>query len=103
MPTYTYYDAFLKLHITDDRETRAAADVATHGDFAPEWIAKLVVIRAYIITCMECHAQADDLFAQKLKVYRNEWDTVLSQARSAITDPVTGQKQAIFSISLERA
>lgn len=100
--TQTYQDAYLKAHVTQDRETRATAEVATFGTFAANWTARLVVLRAYIITCLECQAQPDDLFAQKLKHYRLEWDSTLLQARTD-TPSADGKPFSLFSINLERA
>ena len=101
MPTLIYADAYLKSQVTDDRETRAAADVAIYGTFGAAWLEKLTIIRAYIITCLECQAQPDDLFAAKLKHYRDEWEVTLSAAQSA-TVTAGGSELAIFSIPMER-
>jgi hypothetical protein len=100
---YTYQDEYLKARMTDDREGRALAAVNAIGTFADDWIEKLTVLRAYIIVCLECQAQADDLFAQKLANYRKEWDAVLQQARAATPDPETGKRPSIFTVALERA
>ena len=99
---HTYFDAYLKNHVTEERETRAATDVADLGAFATEWVARLVVLRAYIIACLECQAQPDDLFAQKLKHYRGEFDSVLGQARAATQDD-DGNPLPALSVALERA
>lgn len=103
MTTHTYFDGYLKTHVTDEREARATAEVATFGSFAGDWTARLVVLRAYVITCLECQGATDDLFAQKLKHYRQEFDALLVQARNAT--PVADGKpaRALFSINLERA
>lgn len=100
---YTYFDAYLKGHVTLEREARAVAEVATFGSFASDWTARLVVLRAYVITCLECQAAPDDLFAQKLKHYRQEFDTLLVQARNATPAPDGKPARALFSINLERA
>lgn len=100
--THTYFDAYLKTHVTPEREERAAAEVAALGTFGADWRARLVVRRAYVITCLECQASPDDLFAQKLKHYRQEFDALLVQARAATLAP-TGKPFALFSIGLERA
>lgn len=101
--THTYTDAYLRTHITDGREARAREDVANMGNFAPDWTARIEVLRTYIITALECQAAPDDLFAQKLKHYRQEFDAHLVQARAAT--PATDGKPArsLFSIPLERA
>jgi hypothetical protein len=102
MTTYVYADAYLKSQVTDDRETRAIADVAAIATFSADWAQKLAILRAYILTCLECQAQPDDLFAQKLKHYRAEWDSVLTQAKAATTD-TDGLPLPALTIPLERA
>ena len=99
--TYTYADAYLKAQVTEDRENRAEADVDAIATFSAEWKQKLTIIRAYIIACLESQAQPDDLFAQKLKHYRQEWDALLPQAKAATTDD-DGNVLTSFTISLER-
>lgn len=99
---YTYADAYLKSNVTEDRETRAIADVASIATFSDGWLEKLAILRAYIIACLECQAQPDDLFAQKLKHYRQEWENVLAQAKAA-TDDSDGNPLPALTISLERA
>ena len=100
--TYTYADAYLKAQVTEDRENRAEADVDAIATFSAEWKQKLSILRAYVITCLECQAQPDDLFAQKLKHYRQEWDATLAAAKAA-TEDEEGNALPSFSISLERA
>lgn len=100
--TNTYFDAYLKSHITEERETRAAAEVATYGTFAAEWTSRLTILRAYIITCLESQAQPDDLFSQKLKHYRAEFESVMEQARAATQD-ADGNPLPTLTIALERA
>jgi hypothetical protein len=99
---HTYYDAYLKAHVTEERETRAASEVAEFGTFATEWEDRLEVLRTYVITCLECQAQPDDLFAQKLKNYRAEFDSVLAQARAATQDQ-DGNPLTVLTIPIERA
>ena len=102
--THTYQDAYLKAHVTPEREARAVTQVATFGSFDAAWAARLVVLRAYTITCLECQAAPDDLFAQKLKHYRPEWDAVLQQAQDAAAGhAIAPQPWAFLSIPLERA
>ena len=98
----TYADAYLKAQVTEDRETRAAADVAALGTFTGDWPAKLTVLRAYVIACLECQAQPDDLFAQKLKHYRQEFDSALGMANAA-SPQTDGTPRAIFSMEIARA
>jgi len=104
MPTLIYADAYLKAQVTDDREDRAAADVAAIAAiaaFSAPWLEKLTILRAYIIVCLECQAQPDDLFASKLKHYREEWASTLAEARAATTD-ASGNPLPTLSVTLER-
>lgn len=109
--TQTYTDAYLAPLITQDRETRATAEVAELGALPPAWAARLVVLRAYLITCLESQRAADDTFSAKLSAYRKEWDGTLPQARAAqaAADAAGGTAASgsgggsIFTIPLERA
>src|SRR5574338_157263 len=98
--TYTYADAYLKGNVTPDREARALSDVDAIMVFADLWRDRLAVLRAYVITCLACQAGPDDLFAQKLKHYRAEFDTILAQARADTTD-TSGHPLPALSIPLE--
>lgn len=98
----TYFDGYLKNQVTEEREARAVTEVAEIGTFAAEWVSRLTVLRAYVITCLECQAAPDDLFAQKLKNYRSEFEAVLAQAKSATTDS-EGKPMQTLTVSLERA
>lgn len=99
----TYHDAWLKTHATPEREARAFADVDAIAAFPTEWRDRLAVLRTYELVCLECQANADDLFAQKLKHYRAEWQTTLTQARAALPSAAATGGAAVFSITLERA
>jgi hypothetical protein len=101
MPLLTYTDAYLAAQCTDDREYRAGVDVDDIAAFAAKWRDKLVVLRTYIIACLECQGDADDLFAQKLKHYQREFDRVLVLAKSDTQD-ASGQPLSVFSVPLER-
>lgn len=81
--TQTYHDEYLLKLITQSREDRAAADVADEGTFPASWTSRLIVLRAYIITCQECMRTPDDTFDAKLKTYRAEYKDVLVSARLA--------------------
>lgn len=100
--TYTYTDAYLKGQVTEARENLAEADVDAIATFSATWKQKLSIIRAYIIVCLECQAQPDDLFAQKLKHYRQEWEAQLAQAKAATLDDEDNPLPAM-TINLERA
>ena len=104
--TYPYADGYLAPLLTDAREDRAEADVAALGTLPAAWVQRLVILRAYIITCLECQKMPDDTFGTKLSAYRKEWEPTLAQARSAqkvIDDAAgTGTSYSPFSVSLER-
>lgn len=99
--TLVYNDAYLEKFCTIDREARAFDYVDTLGTFADTWRDKLTTIRCYILACMENQASPDDLFAAKLKNYRQDFDAMLGQARSATPDS-EGLALPLFSIPLER-
>lgn len=101
MPINTYNDAYLAKHCTDDREARAYVDVDDIATFAAEWRDKLAALRCYIIACLECQASPDDLFGAKLKHYRTEFDTVLTQAKAATKDD-SGRPLPVFSVPILR-
>lgn len=107
---YTYADAYAAPQVTVDRETRAAADVAALGALPAEWVARLTVIRAYVIACIECAKAPDDLWSAKLSAYRKEWESALPQARAAqqqaAANSATGGGRGPtgpFIVALERA
>lgn len=79
----TYHDAYLSPLITQDRENRAIAQVADEGVFPSSWTSRLIVLRAYIITCQESMRMPDDTFDAKLKTYRSEYKDALVSARLA--------------------
>lgn len=101
---YTYPDAYLARFCVQDVETRALADVALLGTFPAAWTARLAIVQAYIIACLENQADAEDLFTAKLKSYRSQMDKLLPQAKAAeaaASNKTTGI--SLFSIPLERA
>ena len=100
MPALTYNDQYLAPLVTDDRENRARSDVDTHGSFTDEWRDKLTVLRAYVLVCLECSAAPDDLFSARLKSYRSEFSSALTQALSS--GLATGETGAVFSIPIGR-
>lgn len=101
MITDPYRDPYLATLVSPDRAARAAADVGTLGRFPGDFAERLTVIRAYVITCIECQASPDDLFVQKLKHYQREYDATLVQARAST--PKADGSFTFFSIGLERA
>lgn len=110
MLTQTYTDAYLKSRVTDDIENRAIEEVDAIRAFpaAPvDWRSKLIVLRAYILTCLEHTAAADDVFAVKLGAYRKEWYATVSQAvlaadAAAMAADDGAVPSSLLSITLER-
>ena len=100
MTTLAYPDAYLARHCTDEREARALDAVDDLGTFATGWRERLAVLQCYIIACLECQADAEDLFTAKLKTYRSEFDRQLAMARAATPD--AAGTSLIFAIPLER-
>ena len=92
----TYPDAYLVNLVTQARETKAIADVAALGTLPAAWATRLVILRAYIITCLESSRAPDDMFTVKLAAYRKEWPDSLAQARQAqaAVDAATGAGEA---------
>lgn len=108
-PVYVYLDAYLAPFCTDEREDRAQAEVARLASAADvtlseDWTQQLVVVQCYILAALENQAQPDDLFASKLKAYRQRFDTLLPQAVAAARK-TAGVVSSIgmMSIPLERA
>ena len=106
--TYTYADAYLAPLISKSLETRAVADVADLGTLPASWVQRLVVLRAYVITCLECNKAPDDTFAAKLSAYRKEYADQLARARAAqdavnATAGTGSPSSSPFTVSLERS
>lgn len=81
---YTYFDPYLLPLVTEERETRALADVnAYRTDYPADWLERLTRLRAYVITCQESQKAADDLFGVKLAQYKKEFDQALPLANAA--------------------
>lgn len=102
----TYTDAYLAPLVTQAREAQAITDVAALGTLPAEWVTRLTVIRAYVITCLECTQSPEDLFTVKLKAYRTDYADNLAQARAAqaVIDAGSGTAggASFFSVALER-
>lgn len=106
--TYTYPDAYLSKFCVDALEDRAIADIAVLGTFNADWTERLVILRAYIIACLDNQADPDDLFTAKLKSYRAEFASALASAQAqaaadAAAEAGTSSSFGIFTIPLERA
>ena len=106
---YTYFDPYLAPLVTEERETRALADVnAYRGDYPAAWLERLTRLRTYLIVCQESQKAADDLFGVKLAQYRKEFDQTLplanaaADAASAATGNDTGMASFV-SVELYRA
>lgn len=108
-PVYQYPDAYLSPFCDSDREDRAVAEVTRLAavadvEFSDDWTEQLVVAQCYILAALENQAAPDDLFAAKLKAYRQRLDSLLPQAIAAARaadDVISGV--SLFSIPLERA
>ncbi|MFI3195590.1 MAG: hypothetical protein QX195_07195 [Methylococcaceae bacterium] len=101
----TYTDAYLKSRVTIDHELRAMLDVDNYGTFPTtpiNWKERLTMLRAYIIACLELGGEGDDVFAQKLKQYRMEFEQQLAQARQAASLADATVYTPLLSIALER-
>ena len=107
MTTYTYHDGYVAAHVTIDRENRAMTEVAQLGTLPSAWVDRLTILRAYILTCIECSKTPDDTWTAKLSAYRKEYDTALPLARSAQavidaqSNTLTGGA-SIFTCDLQR-
>ena len=102
--SYTYADSYLAPLVTPGREDRAVADVSDLGALPAAWVARLVVLRVYVLTCQECQKAPDDTFSAKLSTYRKEYADTLAQARAAQAAQASpGGGGSFFSVPLERA
>jgi hypothetical protein len=101
--TLTYNDAYLAPLIANNEawETRALADVAELGTFPDPWPAKLAVLRAYLLCCIESLADETDVFSAKLKQYRQEWTASLQAARIA-ANAAASTPTRLFSVPIVR-
>ena len=102
-PELTYDDAYLTTRIDSDLEERAMQkiDDMALGAIADNVRERLVILRAYILVCLEHQANPDDLYSAKLKNYRSEFDAALARARASAPD--AAGSSFVFSIPLERA
>jgi hypothetical protein len=98
----TYADPYLARHVTDEREARAALDVDALGTFPTLWRDRLIVLRVYLLVCIESTADPQDAFSAKLAHYRREFETTLGQARAEVAE-AAGTTVVFASIPLERA
>ena len=109
--TYTYPDAFLNEFCTEAVEARAVSEIdlieqqlPSGQTFDAEWTERLTITQTYIFAAIDNQAAPDDLFAEKIKIYRAQFQTQLPQATaaaSAAANQIGGL--GLFSIPLERA
>lgn len=105
---YAYADAALAPRVTQAREDQATEEVTVLGTFPDDWVKRLVVLRTYMITCVECQMSTDDLYAAKLASYRKDFSDALPQARAAqaAAEAVQGKAQrggaSFFTVDLQR-
>ena len=101
---YSFTDKYLGSRVDVLIETRAAADVATYGTFEEPWLGRLIVLRSYILVCLDHSAKSDDAFSSKLAQYRLEWKEVMAAAKraAALAETDASQRPSLFSIPLER-
>lgn len=97
-----YNDAYLSRFVTAEIETRASAEIATHGTFLQEWIDRLLPPQAYVIICLEQQGAPDDMFSAKLKSYQKELDRLIGYARTATPD-LDGNIPPVFGVTLDRS
>lgn len=104
-PSNSYSDSYLKNLVTSDIEDSAFEDVnAINPNFPEPWKTKLVVIRAYILTCGENSSSKEDLFHSKISFYRDEWKTILKAASDAYNALATTTTKSYFmSIPIARS
>lgn len=108
MPLVNFYaDAYLAPLVTVERESRAADDVAQLGTLPAHWVTRLVVLRSYVLTCMELQRAAGDLFSEKADRYAKEYRDALTQARDAqrLAEEAAGtnaQGFGLFTVGVER-
>lgn len=106
--TQTYADGYLAALVTVERETRASADIAALGTLPAAWVSRLTILRAYILTCLECQKTPDDTFGAKLSSYRKEYTEALTQARAAqqaaelSANGISLGVGSLFTVALER-
>lgn len=87
---YPYFDALLTPRMNDYLEARAIADIASMGytstttGLTSYLYQQLVIYRAYIICATENTNEKDDVYSQKIKQYKAEFDAVQEQAKTAV-------------------
>ncbi|HOU64454.1 MAG TPA: hypothetical protein PK861_00280 [Thermomonas sp.] len=108
---HAYLDGYLSTLVNEAREAQAISDVDVFGTLPAAWVTRLVILRAYVITCLECQKAPDDTFAAKLSAYRKEFEQVLVLARQAQTavdaantaSAPQGASGGYFTVEIHRA
>lgn len=96
-----YRDAYLKRFCSDELESLAYQNVDDLGTFTTTWRDRLATLQVYMIACQENQASPDDLYTEKYKMYKKEFDGLLVKAQTAAPDD-DGIYAPVFSIELER-
>ena len=99
-PALTYTDQVLSSLVTVALEDAASAEVDALATFAPPWRERLIVLKAYLLVCLEYASASDDPFTLKLGQYQGQYDTALSDARAAVQK--AAMTAGLFAIPLER-
>lgn len=102
-PDFEYQDQVLATLITPERELQAMSDVDDLGTFSESWRARLILLRVYILTCLEFASAKDDPFTLKLGQYQAQFDAALAAARQAAEAAKAAAAAGLFSIPLGRA
>ena len=71
--------------------------MADLGPFPAPWPAKLAVLRACILCCMESLADETDVLSAKLKQYVPEFKIALNAARQAANAAATTPADSLFA------
>jgi hypothetical protein len=100
---FEYLDEVLSPLVTAEREEIAIAEVDAIAAFPVEWRGRLIVLRTYIIVCLDFASASDDPFTLKLGQYQTQYDAALADARAAAAAAARAAAASWFSIPLERA
>jgi hypothetical protein len=101
--TIDYQDQVLSPLVTPEREALATADVDALAAFPIAWRERLIMLRTYILVCLDFASTEDDPFTLKLGQYRTEFDEALVNAKAAASAATATAAASLFSIPLERA
>jgi hypothetical protein len=96
-----YRDAYLKRFCSDELEALAYQNVDDLGTFTASWRDRLATLQVYMIACQENQASPDDLYTEKYKMYKKEFDGLLVKAQTDLPDD-EGNYAAVFTVNLER-